>query len=94
MASELLERLEQVVIRHASETLGIGSEFVCSDSRFGEIGFDSMSLLELSRRLAARLSPYHFIRIFRAVFRNVPYQVALAARLDRARTCYGTATCP
>ena len=33
----------------------------------------------------AGLSPYHFIRVFRAVFGNTPYQVGLAARLDRAR---------
>ncbi len=33
----------------------------------------------------AGLSPYHFIRVFRAVFGTTPYQVALAARIDRAR---------
>jgi len=35
---------------------------------------------------AAGFSPHYFIRIFRAVFGDTPHQVALAARLDRART--------
>jgi AraC-like DNA-binding protein len=34
---------------------------------------------------AVALSPYHFIRVFRAVFGETPYQVRLAARIDRAK---------
>jgi len=33
----------------------------------------------------AGFSPHHFIRVFHAVFGDTPHQVALAARLDRAR---------
>lgn len=39
------------------------------------------------RRLAAEsgLSPHHFIRRFKAVFGDTPHQVAVRARLDRAK---------
>jgi AraC-like DNA-binding protein len=39
------------------------------------------------RLLAAEsgLSPYHFIRRFKAVFGDTPHQVAVRARLERAR---------
>lgn len=33
----------------------------------------------------AALSPYHFIRRFKAVFGDTPHQVLIAARLDKAR---------
>jgi AraC-like DNA-binding protein len=39
------------------------------------------------RRLAAQsgLSPHHFIRRFKAVFGDTPHQVAVRARLERAK---------
>jgi len=33
----------------------------------------------------AALSPYHFIRVFKAVFGETPHQLRIAARLDRAK---------
>jgi AraC-like DNA-binding protein len=33
----------------------------------------------------AALSPYHFIRLFKATFGETPHQVAIDARLDRAK---------
>jgi AraC-like DNA-binding protein len=33
----------------------------------------------------AALSPYHFIRLFKATFGRTPHQVLIDARLDRAR---------
>ena len=40
--------------------------------------------IEQAAREAA-LSPYHFIRLFKATFGATPYQMAIDARLDRAK---------
>jgi AraC-like DNA-binding protein len=48
-----------------------------------EIDDTKLSLPEIARE--AGLSPYHFIRVFKAVFGATPHQVRIAARLDRAR---------
>jgi AraC-like DNA-binding protein len=48
-----------------------------------EVHDAKLSLREVAREAA--LSPYHFIRVFKAVFGETPHQVRIAARLDRAR---------
>jgi AraC-like DNA-binding protein len=48
-----------------------------------EIHDPKLPLREIAR--AAALSPYHFIRLFKAAFGETPHQVRIAARLDRAR---------
>jgi transcriptional regulator GlxA family with amidase domain len=48
-----------------------------------EIHDPKLPLREVAR--AAALSPYHFIRLFKAAFGETPHQVRIAARLDRAR---------
>ena len=48
-----------------------------------EIQDPKLSLREVAREAA--LSPYHFIRVFKAVFGETPHQVRIGARLDRAR---------
>jgi AraC-like DNA-binding protein len=48
-----------------------------------EIHDPKLSLREVAREAA--LSPYHFIRVFKAVFGETPHQVRIAARLDKAR---------
>jgi AraC-like DNA-binding protein len=48
-----------------------------------EIHGPELRLREVAREAA--LSPYHFIRVFKAVFGETPHQVRIAARLDRAR---------
>jgi AraC-like DNA-binding protein len=48
-----------------------------------EIHDPPLPLREVAR--AAALSPYHFIRLFKAAFGETPHQVRIAARLDRAR---------
>jgi AraC-like DNA-binding protein len=46
-----------------------------------------VSLREVAKEAA--LSPYHFIRIFKATFGQTPHQVRIAARLDRAKHLLG-----
>ena len=48
-----------------------------------EIKDPKLPLREVAREAA--LSPYHFIRVFKAVFGETPHQVRIAARLDRAK---------
>ena len=48
-----------------------------------EIHDPRLSIREVAREAA--LSPYHFIRVFKAVFGETPHQVRIAAHLDRAR---------
>jgi AraC-like DNA-binding protein len=48
-----------------------------------EVHDPKLSLREVAREAA--LSPYHFIRVFKAVFGETPHQVRIAARLDRAK---------
>ena len=48
-----------------------------------EIHGPELPLRQVAREAA--LSPYHFIRVFKAVFGETPHQVRIAARLDRAR---------
>src|SRR5687768_8973226 len=43
----------------------------------------AMPVVEIARR--AGLSPFRFIRLFRAVFGTTPHQYRIDARLDRAR---------
>jgi len=42
-----------------------------------------MSIREVAREIG--MSPYHFIRLFKAVFGMTPYQCLLDARLDKAK---------
>jgi AraC-like DNA-binding protein len=42
-----------------------------------------VSIGEAAREAA--LSPYHFIRVFKAVFGQTPHQALIAARVDRAK---------
>ena len=48
-----------------------------------EIHDAKLSLREVAREAA--LSPYHFIRVFKAVFGETTHQARIAARLDRAK---------
>src|ERR1700738_4177276 len=48
-----------------------------------EIHDPRLSIREVAREAA--LSPYHFIRVFKAVFGDTPHQMRIAAQLDRAR---------
>ena len=48
-----------------------------------EIHDPRLSIREVAREAA--LSPYHFIRVFKAVFGETPHQVRITAHLDRAR---------
>jgi AraC-like DNA-binding protein len=48
-----------------------------------EIHDPKLPLCEVAKEAA--LSPYHFIRLFKAVFGETPHQVRIAARLDRAK---------
>jgi AraC-like DNA-binding protein len=62
-----------------------GLEALCrARARLREAGEEPVRI----RRLAAEsgLSPHHFIRRFKAVFGDTPHQVAVRARLERART--------
>jgi AraC-like DNA-binding protein len=48
-----------------------------------EIHDPELSIREIARR--AQLSPYHFIRVFEAVFGLTPHQLRIEERLARAR---------
>lgn len=51
--------------------------------RLCEPGGERVSIREIAREAA--MSPYQFIRTFRAVFGATPHQARINARLDRAR---------
>lgn len=48
-----------------------------------QLGGDSASVDEIARQVG--MSPYHFIRQFRAVFGATPHQLRIEARLEAAR---------
>jgi AraC-like DNA-binding protein len=48
-----------------------------------EVGDESMSIKDVAR--AVRMSPFHFIRQFEALFGVTPHQFRIRSRLDHAR---------
>jgi AraC-like DNA-binding protein len=53
-----------------------------------EIPFEPRSIEEIAREI--RISPFHFIRQFEAVFGATPHQFRIQSRLDRARLLLAT----
>jgi AraC-like DNA-binding protein len=53
---------------------------------------DALTVSELARH--ARLSPYHFIRAFRAATGRTPHQYVRERRIDRAKTLLVTTPLP
>jgi AraC-like DNA-binding protein len=51
--------------------------------RLRDVGGEALSIAAIAREAA--LSPYQFIRAFKAVFGETPHQVRIDARLDLAR---------
>ncbi len=51
--------------------------------RLREAGENGLSVAEIAR--GAALSPYQFIRSFKALFGETPHQVRIAARIERAK---------
>lgn len=47
-----------------------------------------ITLAQISQE--AGFSPYHFIRLFRAAFRQTPHQYLVQRRIDRAKELLGT----
>jgi AraC-like DNA-binding protein len=52
--------------------------------RLREAHVAHLSIADVARE--ARISPYHFIRLFRAVFGETPHQFRIQARLERAKS--------
>jgi len=53
-----------------------------------EVHEDELSIRELAREV--QISPYHFIRVFEALFGITPHQFRIQSRLDRARILLAT----
>jgi AraC-like DNA-binding protein len=51
--------------------------------RLQEISDDRLSIDEIARDAA--VSPFHFIRLFRAIFGETPHQSRIRSRVDRAK---------
>ncbi len=51
--------------------------------RLHEISDDRLSINEIARDAA--VSPFHFIRLFRAIFGETPHQSRIRSRVDRAK---------
>src|SRR5579872_2125584 len=51
--------------------------------RLHEVSDGRLSIDEIARDAA--ISPFHFIRLFRAVFGETPHQCRIRARIDRAK---------
>ena len=63
---------------------------ICSyiDGHLGE----PLTIPQLARR--ARLSPYHFIRVFRVMTGQTPHQYIRSRRIERAKTLLATTPLP
>ena len=79
----LMKAAETDIPRKTSQRVAMFVRLCQAREMMREISDRRLRINEVAR--VAGLSPYHFIRVFRAVFGDTPYQVALAARLDRAR---------